>query len=150
MSRRGVSIIEVVGVIALLGVLGLAALVWSPSPDPMRLRAAAQEVQSSIEYARQLAMATNVTHGAAFVANGAYTVYRSAVGTPVESPLTHQNMVETLSTRYPGVTIQNNYSVEFDSFGAPTVGGGGAVTLANGPATLQVQVLAGTGKVVIP
>lgn len=150
MKQRGVSLIEIVGVIALLGVLGMAALVWSPSPDPTRLRAAAQEVQSSIEYARQLAMATNVTHGVQFVANGAYTVYQSVVGTPVESPLTHQSMIETLSARYPGVGIQNNYTVEFNSFGAPSVGGGGAVTLTNTSATLQVQVLAGTGKVVIP
>lgn len=150
MRSRGVSLIEIVGVIALLGALGLAALVWSPSPDPTRLRAAAQEVQSNIEYARQLAMATGVTHGVAFVANGAYTVYRSAVGTPVENPLTRQSMIETLSTRYPGVSIQGNYTVEYDSFGAPTVGGGGSVTLSNVSGTLPIQVVAATGKVVIP
>lgn len=150
MSSRGASIVEIVGVMALLGVLALAALVWTPSPDPTRLSAAARQVQSDVEYARQLAMATNVTHGVRFVANGAYTVYRSVVATPVISPLTHQNMVITLADTYPGVRIQNDYAVEFDAFGAPTVGGGGSVTIVNLSGARTIQVLAGTGKVVIP
>lgn len=150
MSNRGASIIEIVGVMALLGVLAMAAIVWTPSPDPTRISAAAKQVQSDIEYARQLAMTTNVTHGVWFVASGNYTVYRAAVGTPVLSPLTHQPMVVTLSSSYPGVTLQNDYWVEFDSFGAPTVGGGGSVVLTNSSGNRTIQVLAGTGKVEIP
>lgn len=150
MRSRGASVIEIVGVMALLGVLAIAAIVWTPSPDPTRISAAAKQVQSDIEYARQLAMATNVTHGVQFVASGVYTVYRLAVATPVNSPLTHQNMIVTLSERYPGVTIQNAYTVEFDSFGAPTVGGGGSVTIVNPSGARTIQVLAETGKVVIP
>lgn len=140
---------EIVGVMALLGVLGLAALVWTPSYHPARLDAASKQVQSDIEYARQLAMTTNVTHGVQFVAAGAYTVYRSAVVTPVLNPLTRQNMVVTLSNRYPGVTIQTNYTVEFDSFGAPVIGGGGSVTLNNESGSKVIAVTDTTGSVVI-
>lgn len=141
--------VEIVGVMALLGILGLAALVWTPSYHPTRLDAASKQVQSDIEYARQLAMTTNVTHGVQFVAAGAYTVYRSTIATPILSPLTHQDMVITLSNRYPGVAIQTNYTVEFDSFGAPTVGGGGSVTITNPSGSKIISVVNTTGSVVI-
>lgn len=140
---------EIVGVMALLGILGLAALVWTPSYHPARLDAASKQVQSDIEYARQLAMTTNVTHGVQFVAAGAYTVYRSTIVTPILNPLTRQNMVVTLSNRYPGVAIQTNYTVEFDSFGAPTVGGGGSVILNNTSGSKTIAVTDTTGSVVI-
>lgn len=149
MQSRGVSVVEIVGVMALLGVLGLTALVWIPSYNPTRLDAASKQVQSDVEYARQLAMTTNVVHGVQFVANGSYTVYQAIVGTPISSPLTHQNMIITLSDRYPGVTIQTNYTVEFDSFGAPSVGGGGAVTIINPSGSKVIRVIDTTGSVVI-
>lgn len=146
---RGFSLMEIVVVVALLGILGVAALPLVYSPDPVRLDAASKQVLSDIEYARQLAMATNVTHGVSFVANGAYTVYRTVVGSPVSSPLTHQSMVITLSSRYPGVTIRNNYTVEFDSLGSPTVGGGGSVVIINASGSRTVSVTAATGKVLL-
>ncbi len=146
---RGASIVEVVGVMALLGILGVAALVWVPSYNPTRLDAASKQVQSDIEYARQLAMTTNVIHGVQFVSNGAYTVYRSVVAAPVSSPLTHQDMVITLSAKYPAVTIQTNYTVEFDSFGAPSAGGGGSVTITNPAGSKVIRVVDTTGSVVI-
>lgn len=146
---RGISIVEIVGVLALLGVLGLAAVVWVPAGTEARLDAAAKQVQSDIEYARQLVMSSAATHGVQFVAGGTYTVYVGTVATPVMSPLTRLNMVVNLSTSYPGVSIQNSYTVEFDRFGAPTVGGGGAVTITNGVLTRQVSVTASTGSVVL-
>lgn len=144
---RGASLIEIVGVMALLGILGVAAVVLVPSGQPARLDAATRQVQSDIEYARQLAMTTNMTYGVQFVANGSYTVYQSTVATPIASPLTHQNMIITLADRYPGVTLQTNYTVEFDSFGAPTTGGGGSVTIANVSGSKVVSVVDTTGSV---
>lgn len=146
---RGFSLLEIVGVLAVLVILGVSALVWTPSFNPARLDAAAKQVQSDIEYARQLAMTTNVLHGVQFVSAGTYTVYRSAVATPVLSPQTRQNMVVTLSSRYPGVTLQSNYTVEFNSFGAPTTGGGGFVTVGNVSGTKVIAVTNTTGSVVI-
>jgi prepilin-type N-terminal cleavage/methylation domain-containing protein len=104
---RGFSVVEVVWVIALLGVLGLAATVLVPSSLPAQLEAASQQVRSDIEYARQLAMTTGQTHGVQFVSGGSYTVYQGTVLSPVANPLTRQSMVITLSATYPGVTIQS-------------------------------------------
>lgn len=146
---RGASIVEIVGVIAILGVLGLAAVVWVPTNAPAKLDAAGKQVQSDVEYARQLAMTSAATHGVQFVAAGTYTVYRGTVATPVLSPLTRLNMVVSLSSLYSGISIQNDYTVEFDRFGAPSVGGGGFVTITNGAQTKQISVTAGTGSVVL-
>ncbi len=146
---RGISVVEIVGVLALLGILGLAALVWVPADAPARLDAAAKQMQSDIEHARQLAMTSAATHGVQFIAGGSYTVYRGTIATPVLSPLTHLNMVVNLGTLYPGVSLQNAYTVEFDRFGAPLVGGGGSVTVTNGTQTRQIAVVAVTGRVVL-
>lgn len=148
-QNRGISLVEVVGVLALLGVLGLAAVVWVPSGDPARLDAAVKQVQSDVQHARQLAMTTGTTHGVQFVQNGNYTVYISAIATPVLSPLTRQSMVITLSGKYPGVSLQTNYTVEFNSLGAPSVGGDGSVTVTNTSGNRSVMVRAATGSVVI-
>lgn len=146
---RGASIVEIVGVIALLGVLGMAAVVWVPSNAPAKLDAASKQVQSDVEYARQLAMSSMATHGVQFVAGGSYTVYRGTIATPVLSPLTHLNMIVNLGSFYSGISIQNNYTVEFDRFGAPTLGGGEFVTITDGARTKQISVTAVTGSVVL-
>lgn len=149
MRHTGASVVEIVGVIALLGLFAVAAIVLVPSGGPARLDAAVKQVQSDIQHARQLAMTTGAVHGAQFVANGIYTVYRQTIATPVASPLTRQDMVITLGSNYPGVAIQNNYTVEFDSNGAPIVGGGSSVIISNTSASKSVLVRANTGSVVI-
>jgi len=147
--KNGFTLIELVLVIGLLGVLALAAVVISPDISPARLDAAAKQVQSDIEYAKQNAVLTATTHGAQFVSGGAYTVYRSTTATPLASPLTKQSMVITLSAQYPGISISSNYTVEFDRFGNPTTGGGGSVTITDGTTTKTIGVTSNTGRVTV-
>lgn len=149
MNARGVSIVEIIGTMALLGVMGLAALVLVPSVSPARLDAAAKQVVSDIEFAKQSATTTGVLHGVQFIAAGAYTVYKSSTATPLTSPLTHQLVVVTLAATYPGVTLQNSYTVEFNGFGAPITGGGGNVQVMSGLQTRTITVVANTGNVVM-
>lgn len=146
---RGFTLIELVLVIAILGVLSVAAIIAVPSPKAPNLMAAARQVQADIEYAKQNAMMTGTTSGVAFVSGSSYTVYQGTVATPIKDPLTLQNMVMTLSSRYSGVTLGSAYVVEFNSFGAPTLGGGGSVTVTDGTSTKQVSVTANTGLVKI-
>lgn len=149
MRINGYTLIELVLVIAILGILAIAVVLISPSITPARLDAAAKQVQSDIEYAQQMAMMVTTTHGVSFVASGAYTVYESTTATPIASPLTKQSMVMTLSDKFPDISIQNNYTVEFNSFGSPTTGGGGSVVVTDGTNTRTITVTANTGKVTL-
>lgn len=144
---KGFTLIELILVIALLGVLAVAVVVISPGISPARLDAASKQVQSDIEYAKQNAVLTATTHGVQFVSGGSYTVYRSTVATPINHPLTKQSMVITLSSQYPGISISSNYTVEFNRFGNPTTGGGGSVTITDGTNTRTISVTANTGRV---
>lgn len=146
---RGFSLLEIVMILAMLGILGLAAIVYAPSVETTRLDAAARQVLSDIEFAKQNASMTGVTSGVQFVGGGAYTVYQGSTATPLSSPLTKQNMIITLSTNYPSIVISGNFTVEFNSLGSPTTGSGGTVTLSNGSATKTITVTANTGKLVL-
>lgn len=136
-------------VISLLGLVTIAAITISPSPNASRLQAAAREVQSTIEMAKNYAMTTRTTHGVDFVASGTLTVYQSTIATPIDHPLDKQDWISTLSTRYPNISIQSNYIVEFNSLGSPTTGGGGSVVLTDGTNTKTIAVTANTGRVTI-
>lgn len=144
----GFTLIELVLVIALLGILAMAVVTFTPSPSLARLDSASKQVSSDIEYVRQSAMTRETVHGIEFIANGNYTAYQTSTATPVLDPLTKQNMIVNFSSFYSGVSIQNNYTVEFDRFGKP-IGGGGSVTLTNGSTTKIISVQANTGRVSI-
>ncbi len=147
---RGITAVEVILSIALLGIMAIAAVFLVPPVGSVRVEAAAKQVRSDIEYARQNAMMTGQTSGVQFVSGGAYTVYQGTVSTPLLSPLTGQTMVVTLSTNYPSTTISGNFTVEFDNMGNPTTGGGGSVTLVNGSVSKTITVTQNTGKVTGP
>src|ERR1043165_3016722 len=104
-NRQGFTLIEIVMAIVLLGILAVAAAVLVPSPTAANLVAAARQIQSDIEYAKQNAMMTGVTSGAYFKKNQDYTVYQSTTSTPLSSPLTRQDMANILSTYYPNINI---------------------------------------------
>lgn len=148
-TQKAFTLVEFVLVLAVLGIVSIAAITISPSITPARLDAAARQVQSDIEYAKQNAMMTTTDSGVDFVADGDYTVYETSTATPLASPLTKEDMVIKLAVKFPGISIQGNYTVEFNQFGAPTVGGGGSVLLTDGTNTKTISVTANTGKVAI-
>ena len=94
-------------------------------------------------------MTTGETSGIEFLAGGAYTVYEGTTTTPLTDPLTKESMIVTLSSLYPNISISTSYTVEFNTFGAPTTGGGGSVTITDGTTTKTVTVTTETGKVTI-
>ncbi len=145
--KNGFTLIELVLIIALIGVVGLAVVVLVPSLSVTKLDVATKQVLSDIEFAKQNAMMTGQTSGVQFVSGGAYTVYQGTTATPLSSPLTKTNMVITLSSSYSGISITSSYTVEFNSLGSPTTGGGGSVTISNGTSTKTITVAANTGKI---
>jgi prepilin-type N-terminal cleavage/methylation domain-containing protein len=148
--QRGFSLIEMVAMLAMLAVvLGVAILTMLPNLAQSHLLAAAKQVSSDIEFAKLNATKTGVLSGVNFVNGGTYTVYQSTTATPLKSPLTQQNLVVTLSSSFPSVSISQAYIVEFDKMGKPTTGGGGTVTLSSGSNSKVISVSANTGKVTI-
>lgn len=149
MSIRGFSLIELVLVIALLGVIGLVTIVSAPSTRAIYLDVAIRQVLSDIEYAKQNASVTGVNSGVQFVSGGAYTVYQNTVATPLTDPVTNKSKVITLSSSFPGISISNNFTVEFNSLGTPVLGSAGTVTLTTGANTRSITITANTGKLVL-
>lgn len=143
--------VELVLVLALLGLLAVGIVSLTFNFKRSHLQVAAQKVRSDIEYARSLAMTKRGTLFGVFFEDSTdqYTVYQATVTTPVADPLTKQNLVETFS-KWSGVTITGgNYTVEFNSLGAPATGGGGSVQITDGTSAKTITVTAGTGYVTV-
>lgn len=109
--------------------------------------AASRRVLSDLQLARERAQTTGVLHGISFVANGSYTVYQTSVATPIADPLLGQSMVVNLDDDYPGAFIVNNYTVEFDSWGAPYTGGGGQVQVSDNSTIRTITTDSNTGRI---
>jgi len=149
--RKGFTLIELVLVIAILGVLSIGVATMVINYKSSYIYTASQKVRSDIEYARSLAtMKQGTVYGVFFNdSTDQYTVYRTNISNPFQDPLTKQDFLETF-IKFPGVTITGgNYTVEFNKFGAPTTGGGGNVSITDGTVTKIIRVIAGTGKVTI-
>ena len=145
---KGVTLLELVLVVALVGILG-ATVVPRVVTSTAGLDSAAKKIRSDVLYAQSLAMGRGVNHGLDFVAGGSYVLYRGTPSTPVTDPLTLKNFSENLA-RFGHARVTNSYRVEFDTLGRPVLGAGGGVTIAIGSQTKSVNVNANTGHVVIP
>jgi len=149
LAISGFTLIELVLTIALLGVMAVAVTVMVINPTRANAEVAAQKARSDIEHARSLAMMKKGTTFGVYFDDSAdeYTVYETAVANPVPNPQTKQDLIEDF-TKYSGVTITGgDYTVEFDSLGAPTVGGGGSVQITDGSNTYTISINASTGRV---
>jgi len=147
--NRGFSLLEMILVIAVLGILVALYTTSTGDLSDVSIDAASRKVQSDLRYAHQLAVGTGSNHGALFTTNTGYEVYRGAPGTPVTDPVTRQAMNFDLD-EFEGVTISTTYQVEFDSNGIPVIGGDGRVRLtAASGAIRDVYVVDRTGAVVI-
>lgn len=150
MNRKGFTLIELVLLMALLGIMAVLYTESGGNLSNVAIDSASRKAQSDIRYAQFLAQTTGVKHGARFSAGGTYVVYRDVPGNPVTDPVTRQQLVENLS-KYPGVAITTAYQVEFEpTVGRPTMGGGQGVRFtATSGAIRDINVVGQTGAVMI-
>lgn len=147
--RRAFTLVELLVVIAVLSVISLLLISYTGDIDNVSVDGATWKIQSDIRHAQQLAGATGVPHGVQFVMSGNYTVYTGNVSTPILDPLDRKPMVEDVS-QFGRVHLGNSFTVEFDSMGRPTIGGGGNVeVVADSGASRRIYIIANTGAVIV-
>jgi len=138
LNHMGMTFIEVVMVLVIIGIL--AAIVMPKTnigitSSRASVDGAAYMIASDIRYAQEFAMANRISKSVNFGATSSVYTFNP----------TH-NMDP--SGRLPsGVTINNNYTITFNSLGEPTTGGGGSVTVIGGGQTRTISVVNYTGKV---
>lgn len=141
---KGVTLIELVMVIVILGIVALIAMPKAVTSQAVRLEAACQKTASDLRYAQQMALAQQVRFGISFdPVNEAYFVYRVNTGTVARDPQTRNNFNISFSAlnEFKGIDIAStNFSnkIEFDSIGAP-YDGNGVILSSQGVITLQAQ-----------
>lgn len=149
MNRRGFTLIEIVIMVAVLGILAVLYTSSTGDLSDVSIDASSRKVQADIRYAQHLATKTGVNHGVLFAENGGYEVYRGSSGNPVPDPVTRDDLVVTLED-FDGVIVASDHQFEFDKTGTPVLGGDSRVRLvATSGAIRDVYVVENTGAVVI-
>jgi len=159
MNRAGFTLIELVMVIVLLGILAVYAAPKLGSISTVKASAFADKLRADIRYAQTLAMSSGMRYRiyvntAPSPASGYAVVNDSnadgwgttGAGEYAKDPSGSGNLSVTLNTGdYTGITISPAATIEFDSLGKPTLGGGTVLTVSPGGAT--VTITAQTGAV---
>jgi len=136
-GHSGMTLIEIIMVMVIIGVLAVF-LVPKFNLDyssEAALNGAAYLVASDIRYVQEFAMANKVSKSALFSSGSSVYAF---------SP-THN--LDSSGQLPAGVTINNNFTVTFNSLGEPTTGGGGSVAISGGGLTKTISVVNYTGKV---
>lgn len=148
-QNRGFTLIELVTIIALLGIMVVFYIESAGNLSDVAVDAASRKVQSDIRYAQLLAQTNNTNYGAKFNLGAGYEVYRGAPGTYATDPVTLKDMTDDLS-KFPGVSIQTNNQIEFNAKGYPVMGADSRVRLQSSSGAIRdVYVVDKTGAVVV-
>ena len=152
MNRRGVTLIELVTVMVIIGILAALSIpgfgTWMAH---YRLRTAARDVVNAMRTAQMRAVSFNMRYGVAFdSANKQFQLYRDSGGLQVEGALNAlpkgvtYNAITGLPTDGPG-------GLPFISFFPnSTASAGGSITLRNSKGKdTTVQISAASGRVTI-
>lgn len=162
-NLKGVTLIELIMMILILGILALAIMPKTTAEPRVRLEAACQKIALDLRYVQSMSLAQQVRFGISFdPATETYFAYRVNVGTKARDPQTRNDFDVSFVTlnEFKGIDIAStNFSnkMEFDSTGAPYDGSGvilssqGIVTIqtAGGVYSRTVRIEAKTGKVSI-
>lgn len=155
-SNRGMTLVELVLVMSLVGILAFVAAPRFNAYQEIELRAATHQLAADIRYAQSRAIATRVRHGVTFdTANARYSVYRENPSTPVTDFL---DPGRAMTRSLEGVTLSSasfdgSSDIEFDSMGTPYASGselgalGAVVLVGTGGTVDSVTVSPLTGRI---
>jgi type II secretory pathway pseudopilin PulG len=155
-AKRGVTLIELV---LIMGIIGVLALVVIPKFDDyyaIDLRSAVKTLASDIKYAQSRAIAERVRYGLVFDPSGeSYTVYRGNTSTPAEDFLKPGKSLQRSFSNIDlaGADFDGGLVLEFDAMGSPYNSSGtelaaqGRVILQRNGTVDTIKVYPLTGKV---
>ena len=136
-SRSGVTLIELIAVMAVIGILAVTVLPkidFGATSSQTSVDGAAYIIASDIRYAQEFAMANRTSKTVTFSAGG---------NTYTFNPVNNLDPTGQL----PSGATTTALTLTFNSLGEPTTGGGGTVTVSVGGVSRTITVLQYTGKV---
>ncbi len=156
--RRGVSVIELLIVTAILAIIGLLSLPDAGADAVTRLRMAARRLVADLEYAQLQSIGDGADPWVIVFdvdADAYHLARQSDPSTPVTNPATR--MPYTVQLGQVASSVYNNVVIDavtvgaldqlkFDAWGALSDGADAVITLSSGSATVQIQIDADTGE----
>jgi len=165
MSAKGFTLVELIMLIALIGILAWLAVPRLGAFHEIKLQTAARRVAGDLRYAQGLSMTRRERHGVLFDPGvSRYAVLDAATRQPIENPMDRGRPLRVdfhSSGEYQGVSIVSadfggTPGVLFDFFGVPRDTSGrelaspGRVLLSYEGMTAAVTIAPGTGRVSLP
>ena len=154
---HGFTYIELIIIIIILGILGGAAFTRILNNlDPIKVRAAIEQITSDIEQTKALSMARHDTITIAFnSSNDSYSIYEGPTGNQTlysDYPGSVNGVISFDRSEYSGVDITNanfngSANLSFDPWGSTIAGG--TVTL-NSNKTITIQTVTGHWSISTP
>lgn len=148
-AGNGFTLLELVLLMTLLGMVSVGVY-SNMTPQLIHVDSATLKVVHDIRFAQDRAMITGRNHGFRTITSTQYEIYDTSPGSPTTDPSTQGPMTLTLTTDYPNVAFQSTYQLEFNSLGAPVIGGGTNVGLSNGTETKSFSLTNNTGLINLP
>jgi prepilin-type N-terminal cleavage/methylation domain-containing protein len=138
LNPYGMTLVEVITVFAIIAILAAVVIPKLGLPTTTSgasVDGAAYMVASDIRYAQEFAMANRASKSVSFTSGSSTYTFSPSSGLDPSGKLPS------------GVTINNNYTITFNSLGEPITGGDGSVTISSSGLSRTISVVNYTGKV---